>query len=437
MAMSSLSRVLGDLGGGVVGAIQAGDARYAITDTKIKDTTIAYYGQNSVDCSKTSSGQTPDQQQYYKNPNNMVAASQNVLSSNKDVNSPTAVLGRSELLSGNAVAVTTCSKERTVSISSVEQLCSEPRVSGGVASRETTKNYRVKTGSHRSRNNCECEKAWSGSFMCSIPSGAQTVFTVPNGAVYIGTTAEGFFDRRRRRGDDDCSFYSYDYYSVCSVTTDVLTNKFSDTCQSLKSRPECRMQTAITDGVKTVSDFNPTQKTPPQSCQTFQGLVSSYPVCYDAWKTQETFLCESQSRFDFSDATKRATAVMSTASNGGATLQYQDIRKDNSGTWITENHSVGLPTAKSLPVCEMACKTMAETTRTDVVENGNISQNQVSTKADNVYFKTCTNAQCPIGVGEKIVKQCQCVNEFSEALGYMSTLKEASQNMICTSGNKR
>jgi len=435
---SALPRVLGDIGGGIVASIQANNPRYAITDTQIKNTTISYYGQNSVDCSKTafSSGQGSNVEQYYQSPHSMESAGVQAFYSKDHSTSPRA-LGLSELLQDHSVTSKTCSKERLVSVASSVTFCSAPALVGA-HSKETTKFYRVMAGRGSGKNDCECKKV-GGTSLCSPPL-FETVPSAPEGAVYLGRSAEDFFDRKKRRGADECSFYLYDYYSVCQRMTDTVTETFSDACQSIKANRECKLKEEVIDGVKTISNFNPTGIRSVRSCREYQGIVTNFSVCHDDWKTQETFFCEEKQRSDLSGITARAQRVTSStvATHSGSNFQYKDTVKDDKGGLITESHTVGLPEFSPQPTCEMACKTSRLTTRTDVTETGNLSQNLVSTQSHNFYYKACsTSGQCPLESGETLVKKCQCVNEFPDALGYMMVLKEASQGMICSSGTKK
>ena len=58
------------IGGGVAGAIQKNDSRYAISNVVIDGMDATYYGQNSGGCVASSSGPA-NAEQYYYNPGNM------------------------------------------------------------------------------------------------------------------------------------------------------------------------------------------------------------------------------------------------------------------------------------------------------------------------------------------------------------------------------
>ncbi len=87
-----------------------------------------------------------------------------------------------------------------------------------IAPQTGTGTVRIYAQEYRSRNNCDCSKARGGSAFCALPVDTQTVASIPEGAIFLGMSAENFYDRRRRRGDDDCSYSAYNYYSVSTAS---------------------------------------------------------------------------------------------------------------------------------------------------------------------------------------------------------------------------
>lgn len=56
LVWNNLAVVLKDLGGGVAGAVQAVDPKYAISNVRVQDTIVSYYGQKSGNCAAEWSG---------------------------------------------------------------------------------------------------------------------------------------------------------------------------------------------------------------------------------------------------------------------------------------------------------------------------------------------------------------------------------------------
>ena len=58
-------------------------------------------------------------------------------------------------------------------------------------------------------------------------------------------------------------------------------------------------------------------------------------------------------------------------------------------------------------------------------------------KYDNFYYECDAGNQCPAEPGEEVIKACQCLNEFAEASAIMQVIRQAGQDMICSSGETK
>ena len=70
LVFANTPTIMNVIGGGVAGAIQKNDSRYAISNVVIDGMDATYYGQNSGGCVASSSGPA-NAEQYYYNPGNM------------------------------------------------------------------------------------------------------------------------------------------------------------------------------------------------------------------------------------------------------------------------------------------------------------------------------------------------------------------------------
>jgi hypothetical protein len=118
-------------------------------------------------------------------------------------------------------------------------------------------------------------------------------------------------------------------------------------------------------------------------------------------------------------------------------MDYQDLRKDPSGNWITDNDSVTLGTRVDYSAPILACKTRKPSRKTDAVLTGNATQYLSNPNTWDFFYKRCDdNGNCPIdaAAGEQIVTNCQVINEFAEAATIMNVLEGANRDMICSDG---
>jgi hypothetical protein len=427
---SNLSVALKDLGGGVVGAVQSINPKHAVTDVRIEGSSITYYGQSSSACSAVPSGggsTTPEE--YYSNPGSLSIDTQaEVMTQSADPESYYSMITNSLAAQRTASDVRVCAIDRAVSITTATSFCQNPPPSGAIASGEETVFLKIYRGSPRTINDCRCSNV---SDYCAPPPAA--VFaTVPEGAVYLGTSAENFRDRGRRDGRDRCTYDSYDYYSLCTRTSDVLIESVTDACIGVDADPKCRLRDESADSVDTYLDYQPTGLTPLPSCRSFTGEVQTHSICRDFWEKQRSYLCETGEGYDFSDIQRRMESIATSVTDNTSSLYYRDLRRDESGNLIGEEQNIRLPTRENLPGCQRACKTKKPYADTEAGISGNTSQFRTTTESDEFFVKTCTSESvCPLDPGEQIVKDCGCLDDFSEAASMMEVLKSAGSDLTC------
>ncbi len=97
------------------------------------------------------------------------------------------------------------------------------------------------------------------------------------------------------------------------------------------------------------------------------------------------------------------------------------------------------PDMPTVGPCINMCKTRKAKTTPDMSISGQVDKNNNAgvVKYDNFYYECDTGNTCPSGPGEEIVKACQCLNEFAEASAIMQVMRQAGQDMICTSGTQK
>ncbi|MBI3803494.1 MAG: hypothetical protein HY282_07000 [Nitrospirae bacterium] len=431
LAMTNLPSVLKNIGGGVVGSVQAKNPKLAITDVKVDGLAVSYYGQNEGACI---AGTPSSPEQYYSNPGGISGAvgSQIALQSSDPAsyyNLMTTTPPATQSSSTNRL----CAIQRTVAITTQQTFCQNPAPAGAIASSENTVYLKVLAGTFRNRNDCVCTNVTG---YCSPPSAA--VFaTPPVGSIPLGTSAENFRDRGKKKGKDDCTYDAYDYYSLCTRTSDIFSEAVTDHCSALDTDPNCRLRAETVDTVSTYNGFNPTGLGPLSSCSTLIGQLQNYDICRSWWKKDRTYLCQNNPVFDFTDAQRRAGAVRSGVADNITSMHYQDLRKDQYGNWISEQKDTALPGRDSNPSCDMACKTRAPVSDTQASVAGTTEQFRNTTNGYNFYYKKCANNACPLSAGEEVVKTCQCVSDFAEAASLMQVLQNAGKDMICSNGTKQ
>jgi len=375
LVWNNLSIILKDLGGGVAGALQASYPQLTVSDVKIDGTLITYYGQKPGNCTSAGGGTgTNNPEQYYSNWPALNADTETTkLNQAQD---PTSYYS---MISNSPAATDSNSQLRNCTISRIVQ----------------------------------CQ------------SDANMLTTIG----YIETTTDG--------------------------------------CSSLETDTTCRLKDETIDGVETWLNFASTGLSPVTSCMSvtvqktasctassytcgpvtftcpldsslscpggvcFQAKV--YSICPEWWEKDRVYYC-STAPFDFSDAQRRIGNVVSTTTDNTATMYYQDLRKNSSGSWIYEGVNTNLPARDAYGNCENACKTRKSKTDTQASATGNTSQSRSTTQDYDFFYKTCVNNSCPLGPGEELVTGCQCIEEFGEAATVMQTLRMGGRDIICSDG---
>ncbi len=476
LVWTNLSVILKDLGGGVVGAIQARNPQYAVSDVKIDGTSITYYGQRTGSCETSGGGSgVADPQKYYENwaaLNN--DAETTVISQSGDPDSYYNLITQSLPAQQNPSDMRTCSIKRVVS----------------VTPHEKTVGYDLKFyvgwdqdgGSKEcfwAKHNATCQDVWScpgdwstckntnknklnhiasriiGDVTGHLPPAPNHVcpgnpnpFTPTVNCIsselknsYGTGSNPGCYGSDNNSTHEFWNYWCYtetpekgipviSEYPLLKQRWDTIQEGITDQCQGYEDDPTCRLKEEIVDGVYTYRNFNPTGLTPLPSCRDFTGY-EIHTICRDWWEKKRTYLCQVQG-WDFNDAQKRMARITSTATDNTTSLYYQDLRKDDNGNWINESNTISLPPRDPYSDCERACKTKKPSTNTQAGVTGNAAEYQTSTITYDFFYKSCVNNTCPLVAGEEMVKDCQCINDFAEAASIMESLKEASKDIICS-----
>jgi len=371
LVWNNLSTVLKSLGGGVVGAVQGVNSQFAVSDVKIEDTFITYYGQRSGGCANPGGSGVVDPQRYYTNWATLSADTETLkITQSADPGSYYNLLSQSlanqqnpaELMSCNINRVVTCQDVSTYNVGYSEN------ISNGCATLE-------------GRADCVLKE--------EIVDG-----------VYVYRN----FNPTRLLPIASCMVVTVQKTASCKVSGSV--------CGGLSY--SCPLDSSIPCNLNMCSK------------------VEYKNVCPEWWKKERVYKCETNP-VDFSDSQKRVEKITSTVKDNSTLMYYQDLRKDDAGNWVTESMIVGLGRRDSYESCEKACKVRRPVVDTQAAIRGHTAQVRTGTQAFDFFYKPCTSA-CPVSDGEEIVMGCQCINEFAEATAVMQALRIAGKDVVCSSG---
>ena len=231
-------------------------------------------------------------------------------------------------------------------------------------------------------------------------------------------------------------FPTFDWSYYFQIKEDQYVEGVDDQCATLENDSTCRLQSETVDGVQTFSNFNSTGLTPLPTCRNFTGQVGTNTICRNWWQKNRTYVCGNQA-YDFSAIGTRFGTVVTSTTDNTASLDFQD-KMLTAGGWAVSNDSITLPGRDPSSTCEQACKTRVPKTDTQVTVSGDVTAMRNPATSYDYFYRVCDqNNNCPLGTGEEIVEDCQCINEFAEAATIIQTLRVAGKDTICSTGSKK
>jgi hypothetical protein len=481
LVQGNLSTVLRDLGGGVSGAVQAVNRKYAVTDVKEEGSTITYYGQDAGQCSGSpGSYGSSSPEQYYSTGNDAGLANAKDAAQVSQAGDPASyysLIANSQAAQESQGDYRQCSVIRNVTVTTVTGCSSpgdslDPSLNGCTINDLSPYPRTIKTHDGGGGGSCYFSQPGSitssggslyiGNYLCGDPHGgvvknARIRFLC--GGVQVIVYSREYETAAFSCASGDLAWIEGWYYTsnanhiscpagysdglcngLCCMKpadrTDVINDTVDNRCLAYETDPQCRLRDEQSDGVHTFNNYNPTTLSPLSSCRTFTGYLP-HDVCRDWWRKDRTYICETPGRYDFTDTKRRVDAVYSSSSADSGSLVYTDLRKDADGSWKTESVTSSLGAVgqgSSSNSCDQACKTRKLKSDTQAGKTGNKAQYQKSAAAYDFFYRLCRNGVCPTGDGEEVVNACGCLNDFSEAASVLSVLNAAGKDLICTTG---
>lgn len=452
----SIDNILNILGGGAVGAIQTVSSNYATSQVLVSGFTITFQGQNTANCEQTQSSAS-SLDQYYKaatSDDPYVAASassglESAATSAASGNSYYRTLSASPMATNSVVEQKNCTLTRTVQVNTTTNTESgnssaTPSVDGflyGRVSLTAAWGYKIEYASAP----IGVTPAWTSLYTYDPPpsssaSNLSVTMQSSGGCTTYGTQTFTDADLGSSKVLAKCSSpqtlnLSCGYgFTVSTDTTG--TDTITDNCSAFADNPKCRLYSEKADNVTTYSNYNPTGAATQTNCREITGATTN-TVCRDWWLKTRTYSCEvdQASSYDFSEGLSRSGKIHESLSDDQSSFSYIDSAEGNA----VQTHSKS-PSEPDPGDCEPACKVSKPlegiNAGADQETNSiNYTDYQVSAAPQkSYYYKLCDNNTCPLAAGETQEEACGCPDDFAEASAKMDVLKQASKDMICSSG---
>ncbi len=232
-------------------------------------------------------------------------------------------------------------------------------------------------------------------------------------------------------------------YARAQVRVDLecrqLADQFVNSCNGLGANPSCTLREEVIDGVVTIDDFQPTGLSPLASTVTINEGACSVTETRYWWHVDRVFVCEEEPAWDLSEAIDRNAHVQGsvTSAEGSGTLigGYED-RWINPETGDVEFRigDITIPDDVADLECTPMCKTRRPRYATDLGGARPVVMPRSDDETNDVLYKECVNDVCELEAGEVLVTPCGCSNEFINATLFMSMIRTAGGDMVCSSG---
>ena len=226
-------------------------------------------------------------------------------------------------------------------------------------------------------------------------------------------------------------------YALIKITADTSCRPGNESvfngCRAYEDDTSCTLVEENVDGVKTFIEGIKTGFTPLPQTTAIQGNFCSVPVTKPWFNKKRTYRCNRALPVDLTKTIERSKFIKENVTYN----QFKDKQFQSGGKISYAQGPLyfdGLPT---LPTCTNVCKTRSEVKGAAMSQGGAVSGKQ-NAASYNFYYHQCSSENiCPAGVGETVVKSCQCLDEFADAAAIMQIIRQAGQDMICSSGEQK
>ncbi|MBO9579571.1 MAG: hypothetical protein J7498_01615 [Sphingobium sp.] len=465
LAWNNLPSVLGDLGGGMIGALTTADPRVGVVQAVIDGPMIRYVGAQSTACAGE---QSLPQTAYAANP--ATIAGDAFAASNS--NSIFQALAASPAGMGKALERRHCSIERVVNVvkPGMDDIIS--RTAGGYATVRNGTGVDFYLGSPSDNSlggNCTLHDFkmtlhvgdasrivnarlvqyfaddWAqvridGTLVGSGPS-PWTSTGLPPGQCELKKTFYAYPNLDLKpfltpgdheiwlrvavaEGGEGMAQVHVDIDEGCRVMEQLVDN-----CSGIAADSRCRLETELVDGVSTWLNGVNTGLKPVAQTRILGSMACPVTLTRDFFLRDRTYRCEIDN----------GTLPQPDLSRGAYILDHStetmlaDRVRTADGSVSESTRAFAVPDRGSVPICEPLCKTRKPSVNTGAAPAGVVGNQQNSPASFDTFYHTCgSDNVCPAGAGEEIVSACGCLDDFPEAVVMMQSVRLAGADLVCT-----
>lgn len=464
LAWANMPQILGDLGGGIVGALTTADPRYGVAEAQIDGPVIDYVGAQATSCT---SAPAVTQTRYASNP----AVITGDATSQAAGNSIFQMLKGSPAGAGKVAETRSCTIQRQVTITSpsyddiitatgsYESVsvcgagCRRYRIGGTGSCDVPPPTFSARFTLHKPERLVSARIVamdgddWMQARVNGTPAASigddpwMTLGTpsecgtdhhhsaAPNvdlsGALRAGTVQVDALIRAHGSHKSGMMDIEIQVDTGCSSGETV-----ADLCGGYAADPQCTLQNESVDGVDTVKSGIVTGLTPLPTTRLFGSASCTIQLTRPFFERDRSYRCISDTGSPPAPDLTRAEYIIDHSTE--SLLADRTVAPDGSIT--TTSSPFNRPTEPGVPACEAICKTTAPRVNTAAAPAGVVGAEQNVPTGTNIFYHVCDAANhCPVGSGETLVSDCGCLDTFPEAAVMMQTVRLAGADISCTS----
>ena len=457
--------ILSDLAGGMAGALQAQDARYAVSTVGRTPFQITLSGQSTTSCR---ADPALPQTAYASDPASLTTDAFSAASSDP-LHAKVAAIP-----SGADVTLTrhACTIERSVTrlddLASAVQLTPAHQIRTSVVSPSRIDILVGDPSRNSLRNNCDGH-VFETTLQIADPSSVTSIIlselhvddnvqlTIDGVYVYSYPTSwtgpgrppgscERATDYVVSPGVDLTSYFADgaphvlrfrlsvggrgQLFARISVTGDACSavQTITDGCGAFAGAPSCRLVEETVDGVQTFRNGGRTGLTPLSAPRTFSSASCSVTLNEPFWLRERDYECEAQGPGAAAPDLTRIKYIYDNSTISSWADQYTAA----DGSVVTTSGALNPPDPVAVVDCEASCKVRQSYLNSQVGGAGVAAGAQTDPNDIQYAYHACRAGVCPIGPGETLVTDCGCIDAFPEAMVMMQTMRLGGMDMICT-----
>ncbi len=217
------------------------------------------------------------------------------------------------------------------------------------------------------------------------------------------------------------------YKQDCQLASETV----DDGCSAQENNAQCSLRDETVDSTQTIVGYTRTGLTPLPITKDVSLGACHQTYTRDYFQKQRTYTCPaSPSPYNMDAATKRYDSVHH--SFDPSTGNFTDTTYQNGTYTSTPQQLKGLPPPDPKAACPMMCKTQKPRPGIAVGEPGPVNQLNPNGPANDYTYRECDESNnCPLQAGETMVSGCACRDNFGEAAAAMQTIRQVAEDSLC------